>query len=559
MSQAWSFVVADMLESVLPDREPRAATPGRVTSVFRGETFSAQVAVRPPASGRVLADDVRVELGGTAAPYASVFAVDLVPATLTAFPDHDAHYLVDQPAMLPDVLRPVPDGVVSPIVGSWRSIWLDVVVDEDASLGESPVAELTLEVVLRHVASGDELFRTSLPLRVINQPLPPLDLVNVQWLHADAPLDYYGGTAYDEDHWRSLDGYIGAAARMNITGLLTPVWTPPLDTEIGRRRTPVQLMQISREGERYRFDFTRLGRWLDLLRRHGIAYVEVPHLFTQWGAKATPAIDVTADGELVQEFGWDVAATDPRYRAFLTQLLPELRGYLAEHWDESKIIYHISDEPNEENLAGYRAAREVVIDLLDGCLIADALSDIAFYHSGLVTQPIVATNHAEPFLDADVQPLWLYYCVGQHHDVANRFMAMPPARHRAIGHHLFLTGAKGFLQWGFNFYNSARSLRHIDPFADTCAGGAFPAGDAFIVYPGPDHIVWESTRHRVAAAAFDDHRAMQLLRDRAGRDAVIAIIDPDASVSLTRYPMTAEHYLDTREQINTAILVGEKG
>lgn len=558
MSSAWRFVLADSLETVLPAGEPRphaeSGGPRGGGSVLLGEPCSVQVAFRPPAEGRVGSHDVQFTLAGSAAPYASIFAVDLVPARMPAFPDHDDDYLVTEPGLYPDVLRPIPDGRIEPLVGHWRSVWIDVRIDPAAVRGDMATIDLELLITASLAQTGEELYATTVPVTVINQTAPELDLVNTQWLHADCLVDYYGGTAFDEDHWAALDQFIGSAARMGITGLLTPLWTPPLDTAVGARRTPVQLLDITRDGGVYRFGFDKLGRWIELFRKHGIAYLELSHLFTQWGAKATPAIDAVVDGTPTQLFGWDVAATDPAYRTFLEALLPQLRAYLAERWDPAKIIFHISDEPHHDQLDSYRAAREVVADLLDGCLLVDALSDYSFYASGVVDTPVVATNHVEPFLDAGVERLWVYYCVSQHKIVANRFIGMPPARHRVLGHQLFGADAGGFLHWGFNFYNGQHSKYRLDPFTDTTSGGAFPAGDPFIVYPGPDRTVWESTRHRVAAQVMHDHRAMQLLRDRAGREAVLDIIDPDRTLTFSSYPRDPGHFLSTRERINAAIL-----
>jgi len=557
MTSAWRFVLTDSLQTVLPTVEPRPFTdpggPRGGGSVFLGEPYSFQVAFRPPPEGRIGTHTVEFELSGSAAEHASLYAVDLVPALMPAFPDHDDDYLVTEPGLYPDVLRPVPDGRVEPLVGHWRSVWIDVQVDPLAAPTDVDTLDLDLTVTARLAGSGEELHRATVPVTVINQTLPALDIVNTQWLHADCLVDHYGGTAFDEGHWAALDSFIGSAARMNITGLLTPLWTPPLDTAVGLRRTPVQLIDITRTGGEYSFVFDKLERWLGLFRKHGITHLELSHLFTQWGAKATPAIDAVVDGVETQLFGWHVAATDPEYRKFLEAFLPALREFLGSRWDADKIIFHISDEPHHDQLDSYRAAREVVRDLLDGCLIVDALSDYTFYTSGVVTNPVVATNRVEPFLAADVQRLWVYYCVSQNKLVANRFIGMPPARHRVLGHQLFAANAGGFLHWGFNFYNGQHSRTRINPFADTTAGGAFPAGDPFIVYPGPDRTAWDSTRHRVAAQAMNDHRAMQLLRDRAGRDTVLKIIDPEGALTFAEYPRESQHYLTTRERINAAL------
>lgn len=554
MTAHWTFVLTDSLETVLATSTPRQMNRELPRSAFLDETYSFQLAFHPPASARVPADELQIQVAGSGADYTRLSTVDLVPAVMPAFPDHDDNYLVDEPGLYPDVLRPIPDGRVQPRTGHWRSVWFDLCLPHGDAPSESPTVDLELEITVRSMRDETVLYADMINVTVINQQLPPLDIVNTQWLHADCLLDYYGGAAFDDDHWQALDAYVASAARMGITGLLTPIWTPPLDTDVGARRTPVQLVDIRRSGDQYEFGFAKLERWLAMLARHQISYVELAHLFTQWGAEATPAIDAEVDGQLRQIFGWHVPATDPTYRQFLEQFLPALRQTLERLWDPNKIIFHISDEPRHAQLESYRAARNVVSDLLDGCLVVDALSDYDFYTQGLVDQPVVATDHADPFLQAEGRRPWLYYCVSQNKLVANRFIAMPLARQRVIGQQLFISEAGGFLQWGFNFYNTVLSRSHLDPYHDTCAGGAFPAGDPFIVYPGPDRTVRESTRHRVAAQAFHDHRALQLLRDRHGHQQVIDIIDPQRAVTLTEYPRDPEHFLSVREQVNAALL-----
>src|SRR6185437_4292498 len=97
-------------------------------------------------------------------------------------------------------------------------------------------------------------------------------------------------------------------------------------------------------------------------------------------------------------------------------------------------------------------AQSMVADLLEGRRIVDALSDFAFYDSGAVQVPVVATDAIAAFLESRPAELWAYYCVSQDRDVANRFFALPSARNRVIGHQLFRFGIQGFLHWGFNFY-----------------------------------------------------------------------------------------------------------
>ncbi len=547
----WTFVVCDSLEKVFADERPRPMNRDIPITAFAGETVSFQVAFLPPATQSFEAvGAVRIEVGQAASAATAVSSVDLVPCTLVAFEPHDAGWLRDTAGLYPDLLRPLPaDGRVVPILGGWRAVWFAVTAPEGLD-GELPV-----EVTIRSARTGHELFATTVPVRVHPQRLPELDIVNTHWVHGDGLATYYGVEVYGEEYWRILEEFVGKAVAMGVNSVLTPVWTPPLDTAVGGARLPVQLVDIADEGGEYAFDFARLHRWLDLCRRQGVRHLEVAHLFTQWGAEHAPAVYVQTDAGLEQRFGWQTDATDPEYRRLLEALLPALRAELDAGWGLENVIFHISDEPHgEAMLASYRAARSVVDDLLEGCTIVDALSDYAFYSSGVVEHPVVATDALDPFLDAGVDGLWMYYCVGQHTGVANRFIGQPSTRNRVLGTQLFRFGAAGFLHWGFNFYNAHLSIGPIDPFQDTTAGGAFLAGDPFVVYPGDDGRPWESIRFRVFAEAMADHRAMQAVRDLAGRDAVLRIADPDGTLSMTRYSDDPDHYRRVRAALTDEIV-----
>ncbi len=542
----WSFVTTDSLEKVYVDGDPRPLNRAIPYSVFLGEPASVQVAFRPPVDGSFRdPSPIRFEVTGESSRFSTLFDVELVPCAMPAFPGHDDGYDRDLPGLYPDLLRPCADGLVQPLFGGWRSVWIDLRVDDAA---DARMHELTIRASTQD--GSRLLFQDTVAIEVLPRTLPKLDIVNTHWFHCDGLSTYYDVPIFSDEHWRIIDNFIAKAAEMGATSLLTPTWTPPLDTKIGNVRPAVQLIDISSTDTGYEFNFDKLLRWLQLCEKHGLATVEIAHFFTQWGAEKTPAIYVRQKGALVQQFGWDVAATDPAYRALLEQLVPRLREFLAEHWS-GDVIYHISDEPHGESaLATYKAARDVVADLLEGCTIVDALSDFDFYSSGIVPVPVVANDAVRPFLDAKIENLWVYYCVSQNRDVANRFITLPSSRSRVLGHQLFAFGVRGFLHWGFNFYNSYLSIRPIDPFKDTCAGGAFPGGDPFIVYPGSDGEAWPSIRFKVLASAFADHRAMQALRDVAGRDAVLELIDADGSLAFDSFSYDPDHYRRVREEIN---------
>ncbi|WP_114853908.1 DUF4091 domain-containing protein [Brachybacterium sp. YJGR34] len=539
-------VLTDSLEKVLGDRPPRPAEliGGAHASGFLGERLSVQLAVRiDDASAPV---PLRVQLRGALAARARVHAVRRVPVSTPAPPDPDAHYLVTAPGAYPDLLEPLAGDSTTVSPGRWEALWVDVLPMDEADAGDHA---LTLALV------GEDdrpLAEHTVRLQVHPHRLPPLEITNTHWLHAESLSTYYDVEVFSERHWELIRACLASAREMDVNSVLTPTWTPPLDTAVDHRRPTVQLVGIREVDGAYSFDFTRLDRWLRMCRELGIVSLEIAHLFTQWGARATPAIRVDTPDGPEDRFGWHVPATSPTYRRLLEALIPALRAHLDAHWD-GQVLWHLSDEPGEDHIEDYQAAREQVADLLEGAQIVDALSSLEFAEQGLVPTPIVASDHVGPFLDAGRRP-WVYYCVSQNREVANRYIALPSVRNRVLGRQLFAFDAPGFLHWGYNFWWTQFSLAPLDPFEDTCAGGAFYGGDAFAVYPGPDGTPWPSIRHRVFAQAMADHRALTWLGELTDVPSAKALVDEGGTLTYSSFSYDVGEHLRARRAVDERIL-----
>ncbi|WP_193106342.1 DUF4091 domain-containing protein [Brachybacterium sp. FME24] len=559
-------VLIDSLEKVLGDSPPRPAEliGGAHASGFLGEVLSMQVALllikgdapdtaspdRSAHAPRDLEDAtavVRVQLGGDLAERARVHAVRRVPVSSPAPEDPDEHYLATEPGEYPDLLEPIIGPTVQLSAGIWESLWIDVVPVDEADAGEH-----TLTISLTSADGEHVLAEHSALLRIHPHRLPELDLVNTHWFHADSLSTYYDVAVFSERHWELIEAFLASAREMDVNSVLTPTWTPPLDTAEGQTRPVVQLVGIRDLDGEYSFDFHRLNRWLEICRDLGIRSLEIAHLFTQWGARFTPAIQVETIEGLEDRFGWHVPATSPAYRRLLSALIPALRAHLETWWD-GQVLWHISDEPHADHLEEYKAAKAQVADLLEGAQVVDALSSFAFAEQGVVDTPIVATDHVGPFLEAGRTP-WVYYCVSQNRDVANRYIAQPSVRNRVLGRQLFAFDAPGFLHWGYNFWWSQFSLEPIDPFQDTCAGGPFFGGDAFAVYPGPDGTPWLSIRHRVFAQAMADHRALSWLAELTDRPSAKALIDEGGTLTYSSFSYDVSAHLRSRQEADEKIL-----
>ena len=187
------------------------------------------------------------------------------------------------------------------------------------------------------------------------------------------------------------------------------------------------------------------------------------------------------------------------------------------------------------------------------------MSDFQFYEQGLVKKPITSNDHIELFLKNEVPDLWTYYCCAQYKEVSNRFFNFPSARNRISGIQFYKFNIAGFLHWGFNFWYSRLSKKQIDPFSNTDADKGFPSGDSFLVYPGEDGPI-ESIRLEVFYDVLQDLRALQLLEKMVGREKVIDLLEGtlEKPITFSDYPRDSEWLLSKREEVNKAILEGNK-
>lgn len=539
--------IVSSLEKIFPDEEPAAKPECTNLSGLKKETVSFQIAYYGNVNSK---EYVHLEIDSDIKDWIRVRTVELVPSALPCNAVYDDNYLRTTPGMFPDLLRDLKNNQVPVIAHQWRALWIDITIPEDADPGN-----YKMSFIMQEDSVGEILDTKTTKIKVIDAMLPEQRLIHTEWFHADCLADYYHLRPWSDEYWSMLENFIQEYGSRGMNAILTPVLTPPLDTAVGGERTTIQLAVIEKNGDGYNFDFSRLKTWIDICHRYGIRYFEVAHLFTQWGATSAPKVMAWEDGKPVKIFGWETKSDSLEYSSFLKQFLTALTEQFRKWGIVDQVYFHTSDEPSEEHLEAYQAARQEIGPYIKGFKTLDALSDYSFYERGLVEKPVPGTNHIEPFLKAEVPGLWTYYCTAQSTEVSNRFMSMPSARNRILGVQLYKFGIEGFLQWGFNFYNSQYSLEHINPYAVTDAGSAFPSGDAFLVYPGEEKKPEESLRLMNLFHAMQDIRAMELLESMIGKDEVIKEMEKDLSEEITfkRYPTSDVWLLGFRERINDRI------
>lgn len=508
--------------------------------MLKGERFSYQIAYK---SDERFTSTVKIE--SELEKYITIRAVGNVPSELPCYPDKTLYAERTEPGLFPDVLFPVKDShFIKP--SNWFSLWITVELPENVEAGK-------YDIKVKLYKDEEELSSNKLTLTVIDAVLPEQTLINTEWFHADCIADYFNVPVFSEEHWTYIESFMEAFLNCGNNMILTPVFTPPLDTDIGGERTTVQLVDVKKENGAYSFNFDKFRRWVELAKKVGIKYFEISHLFSQWGAFAAPKVMAEVDGEYKRIFGWETEAAGEEYSTFLHTFLPELIKVIEELGIKDVTVFHVSDEPSEEQVESYAKAKNVVADILKDFTIIDALSDYEFFEKGFIKQPIPATSSIEEFIEKGFENRWTYYCCGQGEDLSNRFFGMPLSATRILGTQLYIHEIKGFLQWGFNFYNSAKSLRHISPYEVTDADCAFPSGDSFLVYPYDNGAIM-SVRGEVIFESLQDMRAMQLLESLVGREKILKKLDKKfGDIKFRFYPRGTEATLAIRETINEMI------
>ncbi len=491
----------------------------RTIKAARGERVSFQVLIKNLYEKRrkVYAN---VWVGDEFKKYARVSRVGHVPVRLATYIQRsDDNYLSKDPGLYPDVLYPITEKDDIPCeIYNATSVMVTIDLPKNIKSGKH-----TIEVFAKDNKT-EQTQSVKVTLDVKKTVMPKNDLIFTQWFHCDSIASYFDVPMMSKKHWVLIEQFIKTAARTGITMLLTPMFTPPLDTAVGGERPTMQLVGVKKNGEKYEFDFTLLDKWFKLCKKYGIEYFEMSHLYTQWGVTNCPKIVVNEDGEDKKLFGWHVDAHGDMYKNFLSQFLPALTAHLKDLGIADKCYFHISDEPSaspeKPDLENYRKAREFISPYLKDFKIMDALSNIDFYKTGLVDIPVCSTEHIDPFMEEDIDERWTYYCCGPtDQNYSNRFIAMPSCRTRVIGIQMYANDIVGFLQWGYNFYFSERSKYKIDPYQITDGDNSWPAGDTFSVYPYNNGAI-ESLRTVVFYDGIQDRMLLKALEAKIGKDKV---------------------------------------
>ena len=242
----------------------------RQVNAAQGQEVAFQVAFRVNADG-YRRKIYQVQVKSPIQQLIRLYTVGTVPSTLAAYPKgrSDDNYLTLRAGVFPDPLFPVEDGCVTASVEIWHSLWVSVKLDGTVAAGNYPV-----RIVFRNPENGAQQSVTY-TVTVHPHTLPKQELLFTQWFHCDCIADAHRVPVLSEAHWDLIGRYMRLAAEHGMNMILTPVVTPPLDTAVGAERPTVQLVEVTKNGNGYTFDFSRLARFVKLALSCGIHEFEI--------------------------------------------------------------------------------------------------------------------------------------------------------------------------------------------------------------------------------------------------------------------------------------------
>ena len=305
------------LEKVFPTCEPTNELIR--CKIAKNERLNLQIAIKNLSN--TLKQNVSIRVQGGLADFVSFRIVELVTTAYTAPKEQtDDYYLSNAPCLTPDILKPLGVfGVVLPIE-QWRSVWVTIESENNLPIGEF---ETVFEIFNE---KGECLSKVSCFIEVVDLVLQKSDLVVTNWMHYDCISQKHGVALFGDAFYKVFKNYLRAYLDAGNTMLLIPLFTPPLDTQVGCERQTAQLVKVRYVDNTYEFDFSDLKCFIEFVLAQGVEYLELSHLFTQWGGEHCPKIMAETNQGEKRIFGWETDSHGEEYTNFLSAFLSRRRS-----------------------------------------------------------------------------------------------------------------------------------------------------------------------------------------------------------------------------------------
>jgi hypothetical protein len=421
----------------------------------------------------------------------------------------DAAWLM--PDRLEDFERfDLPPRSVRPV---WIAIDIPATTEPGAYTGSLQVTSTTQSVTLR------------MSIRVQKPVLPPphqwsfrLDLWQNPWVVAQ----YYDVEPWSEQHKTLLERHLKLFADAGGKYVTTyAIDSPWQDASYTVENTMIEWIRQPDGG--WRFDYRIFDEYVSLARRLGIDHSITIYTLLPWGHRFR-YLDEASGNHVTQTW----PPTSPMYRTVWRTFLDDLKRHLQEKGWLASTYLGINENPLEDTLAAIRVVKEHSPDwriTYAGDWHAELDGLVDDYSAAFTVQPDDAAIAARTARGASST-----YYVACWPPNPNTFVFSAPAEGRWLGWYCIARRYDGFLRWAYDAWpaDPMRDARHV----------AWPAGDAFLVYPGGESSVrFEKLREGIV-----DFEKIRLLRTMLQGSA-----DPEVQRLMTELDQLLKSIASTRE------------
>ncbi len=386
--------------------------------------------------------------------------------------------------------------------GSWRALWLTVEPDRAAVPG-------VYTGVLTVRADGTAPQEFALTVEVLPAILPApadwkfhLDL----WQHPWAIARWHDVVSWSEEHFRLMRPYLAELANAGqkiITATIT-------DRPWGRRDHDdyrSMVAHVRHPDGSWTYDYTAFDRYVELAMDCGITGQINCYSLLTWSGRLYYTDAATGDERFML-----CDTTGPQFAEYWAPFLRDFERHLAAKGWLERARLAVDEAPAQM----MQAMMELVKLNAPRLRISLAGNQAPSHYTGLdLAEFSIILDHASDELLRDIASrkaegriTTFYVCLDPKRP--NTFVKSPPAEAVWIGYYTAVNGYDGFLRWAWTTWPE-------NPLRDTSYWGHpylhyLPAGDAFLIYPGPRSSVrWELLRD-----GFEEWEKLRLLREANG-------------------------------------------
>ncbi len=495
-------------------RDQQPSTNGSLSwagTAWRGERLNAQIALwSSNGTNEITCAATPLSDGGSG----------VIPAS-NIQPHFVKYVLSDGGAWEPDVLDTTAQ--VDMPAGTTQPVWVLIDVPGDATPGNYQ-GQLLVSDQLGGSLSFD------LNVEVLSRTLPDpcdwayhLDL----WQNPWSVARYHNVTLWSQEHWDLLgdlvDVLADAGGKVITTTLVDRAWGGQTYDAYGS-----MVEWTKHTNGTWSYDYTLFDAWVEFCHNHGITKQINCYSMVPWGNNFK-YYDEASTGYLTL----NASAGSAEWIDHWTPFLQDFEAHLTTKGWLSKTMIAMDERPE--------AAMIAVIDLVDSVAPSLKVALAGNYHSSIepdiddmcvtingtggITESLIATRLSQ------AKETTFYVCCCPA--VPNTFTSSPPAESTWLGWHGAYRTFTGMLRWAYNSWPA-------DPLYDTRFGG-WPAGDTFMVYPGP----LSSIRFERLREGIQDYEKIRILRDTlTGND----LVQLENILSVFTYSQSAPF----AEQVNNA-------